>query len=846
MNSDSSNGAAPIDFTARASLSFPVVGLGGAAGSLRALQHIFSATPSGGGMAYVVIQQLPADPSSLLSEVISRCTAMKVHEIEDGMTVESDHVYAIRSDRTVRLAQGRLRLAGRVEQRGHLDSFFRSLALEQKERGIAVVLSGIGTHGTSGAQAVKAAGGICVVQDPEEAEFPGMPRGLIQAGYADEVLPAAEVPASLQRFARHLRPEMESKLRAAEVPEKHRREVLDIIALVRSRTGHDFGAYKPATVLRRIQRRMGILGVEDLETYLACVRGHGGEAALLANDLTINVTGFFRDPDAWEVFRMAVIRPMLDKRSAMQPIRAWVPACASGEEAYSLAILIAEEAERAGKKFEVKIFATDTAERALALARAGVYPAGIEADFTPECLDRYFESDCHTYRVAKELRQQVVFAPHDVLRDPPFSRVDIIGCRNLLIYLSPDAQRRALHLMHFALSEGGYLLPGNAETLGEAEGLFEAVSKRWRIYRRTGPTQHRFGDLATLRLPELRPLAGTGAMIPQARPSSAVSIQTALLDEFGPPTAVVDANERLLYFHGNAEPFLMHPSGEATQSLLELIRLPLRAAVRGVLRQSISERRPAMIDQTLPGDTPWAVRITAAPLRAGRSPSYFRVSFEVPSGPPVALARPLPAADARADDALEEEVRALKRELQTSVEAFEATNQELRASHEEVSSINEELQNTNEELETGREELESLNEELAAVNTQLQAKLFELESLGSDLDNLLISTDIAMVFLDTRLNVRRFTPAIRDLLTLIPADIGRPIAHLAPKFTEEGNLIEDAEQVLRHVTPRDTEVRSDSGRRYLRRTLPHRAEGQSLAGVVVTFIDITSRKAAEH
>jgi two-component system CheB/CheR fusion protein len=428
-----------------------------------------------------------------------------------------------------------------------------------------------------------------------------------------------------------------------------------------------------------------------------------------------------------------------------------------------------------------------------------------------------------------------------MLRDPPFSRVDIVTCRNLLIYLSPEAQRRALTLMHFALSDGGYLLLGNAETLGQVEDLFEVVSKRWRMYRRTGPTHHRPGDLATLRSPLLRALPGSAAMIPSARTSSAVSIRTALLDEFGPPTTVVDGDERLLYFHGNAEPFLTHPSGEPAQSLLELVRLPLRAAVRGVLRQAIAEKRPAMIEQALPGETPWAVRITAAPLRASRSPSHFRVTFEVPTTPPLALARPPAAAHAATDDALEEEVRALKRELQTGMEAFEATNQELKASHEEVTSINEELQSANEELQTGKEELESLNEELAAVNTQLQAKLFELESLSSDLDNLLSSTDIAVVFLDTQLNVRRFTPAIRDLLTLIPADIGRPVAHLAPKFTGDGNFIEDAEQVLRHITPREAEVRSDSGRRYLRRTLPYRAEGLRVAGVVITFIDITSR-----
>jgi two-component system CheB/CheR fusion protein len=442
------------------------------------------------------------------------------------------------------------------------------------------------------------------------------------------------------------------------------------------------------------------------------------------------------------------------------------------------------------------------------------------------------------------LRQQVVFAPQDVLRDPPFSRVDIVTCRNLLIYLAPDAQRRALSLMHFALCDGGYLFLGNAETLGHAEHLFELVSKRWRIYRRTGPAQHQFGDLSTLRAPELRALPGLASSISIARPSSAVAIQTALLDEFGPPTAVVDANERVVYFHGNAEPFLLHPSGEATQSLLDLVRAPLRPAVRSALRQAIAEKRSVMHEQPLASDSGGVIRITAAPLRPSRAPSHFRVTFEQ-----AAAATLTPRAAEQfslkgADDALEEEVRSLRRELQSNVEAFEATNEELKASHEEVTSINEELQSTNEELETGKEELQSLNEELTTVNAQLQAKLLELEALTNDLDNLLSSTDIAVLFLDPQLNVRRYTPAIKDLLTLIPADIGRPVVQLAQKFTG-GDLLADAAEVLAHLTPMESEICSHSGRWYLRRTLPYRGENQRVDGVVITFVDITVRRRAQ-
>ncbi len=841
--------AAPADLVARAKLAFPVVGIGASAGGIEALRKFFAATSATSGMAFVVIQHLSPDHESLMADILARYAPMPVHQIEDGMRIEPNHVYVIRPGRTVTLKDGHLRLGEPVEKRGHrrpVDDFFRSLAQEQHEKAIAVVLSGMGTNGTAGAQAIKAVGGLCIAQDPERCEFPGMPRSLIHAGYADQVLNAEEIPDLLLRYVQHPYLELDPKgqARVARELERHREQLTEIITLVRTRTRHDFSSYNPPTVLRRIQRRMGLIGAAELDDYLAHLKAHAGESEALANDLMINVTGFFRDPDAWEALRVAVVRPMVEARAADDPIRAWVTACASGEEAYSLAILIAEEVARARKTFDVKIFATDTADKSLALARAGVYPGGIEADMTPERLDRFFEQDEHTYRIKQELREQVVFAPQDLLRDPPFSRVDLVTCRNLLIYLEPEAQHRALTLLHFALRDGGYLLLGNSETLGQADELFEVASKRWRIYRRIGVTQHRFAGLSTLRPPEVRAVPGVAAPVAIARTSSTVAIQAALLEQFGPPTAVVDANERIVYFHGNAEPYLMHPSGETTQSLLELVRPPLRAAVRSALRQAAAEKRAVTIEQSA-GEGGNVIRVTAQPLRPVRAPEHFRVSFEHPAGaapPPIPVSHHLRPG---ADDVLEEEARILRRELQTSIEAFEATNEELKASNEEVTSINEELQSTNEELETGKEELQSLNEELTTVNGQLQAKILELEAVSNDLENLLTSTDIAVVFLDPQLHVRRYTPAISDLLTLIPTDIGRPLAHLAQKFSD-GDLIADAGQVLARLVPLESEVLSLTGRWYLRRTLPYRTEDNRIDGVVITFIDISARKHAEQ
>ena len=850
--------SAPIDFSARARLPFPVVGIGASAGGIDALRTFFGSTPADTGMAYIVIQHLSPEHESLMADILGRCTPMPVRQIDQGMIVEPDHVYVIRPGFTVTLEEGVLHLGEPVEKRGHrrpVDDFFRSLAREQKESAIAVILSGTGTNGSAGAQAIKAGGGLCVAQDPEEAEFPGMPQSLIHAGYADQVLRVEEIPAVLRQYAQHPFLDLNAKgrARAAEELERHRQQLADIIAIIRAATGHDFTPYKPPTVLRRIDRRMGLLGLARLADYAKQLRENTVEVAALANDLMINVTGFFRDSEAWEAFREAVVRPLVENRSTDDTVRAWVTACASGEEAYTLAMLISEEAERVGKSLEVKIFATDTADKSLALARAGVFPGGIEGDVSPERLERFFERDEHTYRVKKSLRDQVVFAPQDVLRDPPFSRVDIVTCRNLLIYLEPEAQRRALTLMHFALREGGHLFLGNAETLGHAATLFEVVSKRWRIYRRVAAGQHRISQLPTLaaRTAEVRPAA---RMTPTsiARPSPTATIQAALLEEFGPPSAVVDVNERIVYFHGDAAPYLQLPPGEVTQNFLDMVRTSLRPAVRNALRAAIADKQPVTVEAQS-GSEVGKVSITAAPLRHSRPPEYFRVSFVPVGAAGAASSVDESAPGSRAtiverrisDSALEEEVRMLRRELQASVESFEASNEELKASNEEVTSINEELQSTNEELETGKEELQALNEELATVNTQLHSKLIELEALTNDLDNLLSSTDIAVVFLDTELRVRRFTPAVSDLLELIPTDIGRPLAHLAQKF-DGGDLIADAADVLAKLTRHEAETLSRSGRWYLRRTLPYRTEDNRIAGVVITFVEITARKHAEQ
>jgi two-component system CheB/CheR fusion protein len=835
----------------KSQLPFHIVGIGASAGGLQALEEFFENVAVDSGMAYVVVQHLSPDHTSLLGEILTRRSRIPVKEIVDGMQVVPDHAYVIAPGQTLTLELGTLRLGDPVEKRGHrrpVDDFFRSLAAEQNEKAVAVILSGTGTNGTAGAQAIKAAGGICIAQQPESASFPGMPRSLIHAGYADQVLEARDIPAMLVRYARYPFIGDAAAVTVDDTLQLDRAHLREILAILRTRTRHDFQGYRKATMLRRIQRRMGLLDTTNLGDYASILRSSTNEVGALANDLMINVTGFFRDPEAWEALRVSVIRPMIAAKQEGQSVRCWVSACASGEEAYTLAILIAEELT-GREHIDVKIFATDTADRSLALARAGVYPGGIEADLTPARLDRFFDKDEHAFRVKKEVRDMVVFAPQDLLRDPPFSRIDICTCRNLLIYLEPETQRRVLSLLHFALRDGGYMFLGNTESYNGSEHLFEVISKKWRIYRRTGSAQLRFSggtEASGLRLrDETARYADPVQNLDAPRPSATLLIQRALLEHYGPPTVVVDRSDRIVYFHGATGEFLDPPAGEPTRDLLQLLRVALRVPVRTALRTAARDNASVSVQCALGETGNRIVEITAAPLISTKVPDYYRVSFSTPATDAPSMRSEIVVHEAAPLDlASREERHLLRLELQSATEAYEATNEELKAAHEEATSMNEELQSANEELETSKEELQSINEELVTVNHQLQAKIVQLEATTNDIANLLSSTDIAVVFLDEKFRVRRFTPSVIDLLELIDTDIGRPITDLAQKFTD-GNLLADARAVLQNLIPIEREVESHSGRWYLRRTLPYRTAENHIEGVVITFVDIGARKRSE-
>ncbi len=836
-------------------LPFTVVGIGASAGGVEAFVEFFDALPDDTGMAFVLVQHLPPQRESLMADILSKHTRMPVQQVADGMAVRPNQVYVIRPGHTLTIRDGHLHLGEPLEARGHqrpVDDFFRSLAEEQRERAVCVILSGMGSNGTAGAQMVKAVGGVCVAQDPDQAKFPSMPRTLIDAGMADYVLRAREMPELLTRFAGS--PYTRDAGRPADALARgDQKHLSDLLAILRTRTRHDFSGYKRPTLIRRVQRRMGLNQVGHLGEYVRLLRQTPAEASGLVDDLLIHVTGFFRDPDAWVALQEQTIAPLVAAKADGAVVRFWVTACSSGEEAYTLGMLLLEAAEAAGKRFDVKIFATDMAERALAHARAGIYPGGIESEITPERLHRFFEPDDSSYRVRRALREVVVFAPQNVLNDPPFSRMDVCSCRNLLIYLEPDVQRRVLSLLHFALVDGGTLFLGTSETVGGADELFETVDKRARIFRRVGPTRHGQLDFPTPTGSALSSLVNASG-VPRttdadraeprvARASVAQLTQRALVERYTPPSVVVDRQFRIVYFHGQTEPFLDQPRGEPTRDLLALARESVRGPIRLALHAAIERQEPQAardgVVQTEAG--PKRVTVRAAPLDVGPGTRYYLVSFEETPEVPAAPARP---GSKGGDRRLREELARTREDLQSTIGVLQATNEEMKAANEEVTSVNEELQSTNEELETSKEELQSLNEELTTVNAQLQNKMEEAQATSNDLTSLLSSTDIAVIFLDPQFRVRRFTPAVKDLVDLIATDVGRPLRDMALKFRDP-DLSADGAVVLAKLAPVEREVASDAGRAYTRRVTAYRTPDDRIDGVVVTFVDVTDQRRAD-
>jgi chemotaxis methyl-accepting protein methylase/signal transduction histidine kinase len=822
--------------------AFPIVGIGASAGGLDAFKKFFSAMPAESGMAFVLIQHLDPTRESLTAELVGASTRMRVMQVEDGMRVEANRVYVIPPNTYLSIHDSTLRLSAPTAPRSlrmAVDFFLLSLAEDQQENAIGVVLSGTGTDGTLGLKDIKARGGMTMVQDPQTVQHDGMPRSAIASGSADYVLPAEQMADALLAYVQHA---AVAATNMAVLPDKAPDWLAAAVAVLHASTKFDFRVYKKGTLRRRIQRRMSLRHLRELPVYVEILRNDPTEVTALFKDLLINVTSFFREPAAWQVLQEQVIRRLVATKEANVPLRVWIPACATGEEAYSIAMVLIEELEAAGKACRLQIFASDVDAEALEAARAGTYPEGIAAHVSPQRLSRFFIKSEHSYQVNKDLRDTVVFAQQSLVSDPPFSRLDVISCRNLFIYLEQAVQEQLIPLLHFALLEGGYLFLGSAESIGPQEDLFEAVSKKWRIYRRIGPTRHDRLHFPVTVAPVSAAVHGRTPKPPNPARLAALA-QTLLLQRYAPACVIVNRAGEILYFHGRTDDYLMQPAGVPTQDLLVQARNGLRTKLRSALQDAIRGTQRVVIPgiQMRRGSAFPRVTITVEPLTAATAEGEGLWLVSLEDEPEITTAAP-PADRSTAVDATL--VQQLEYDLKITKEDLQQTIEDLRASNEELMSVNEEFQSSNEELETSKEELQSLNEELTTANVQLEDKIGELEATNNDLDNLLTSTNIATVFLDTQLRIRRFTPAATRLFSLIPSDIGRPIVDIAQKFVDP-DLLLDAAAVLQQPIAPKTEVQAHDGGWYVRQVLPYRTRDNRTEGVVMTFSDVAAEALQE-
>ncbi len=867
---------------------FPIVGIGASAGGLAAFEAFFSGMPADidPGMAFVLVQHLAPDHKSILTDLIRRYTRMQVFEVEDGMAVQPNCAYIIPPNRDMAFLNGALQLMEPSAPRGQrlpIDFFFRSLALDQRERAICIVLSGTGSDGTLGVRAIKGEGGMVMAQNPASTEYDGMPRSAIGTGLVDYEMPPAEMPAQLIAYVAHAfgRPP-----RTAAVPEPRTENALKkIFILLRSQTGHDFSQYKPSTINRRIERRMAVHQVESMDGYVRYLQQTPAEVEALFRDLLIGVTSFFRDPEAFKALEEQVIPKLFVGRPGGDVIRVWSPGCSTGEEAYSIAILLAERQEAIKQGFRIQLFATDIDGQAIATARAGLYPASIAADISPERLARFFAAEPEraekvpsAYRIHKSIRDLLVFSEQNVIKDPPFPKLDLISCRNLLIYMGGTLQKRLIPLFHYALNPGGILFLGTSETVGEFGDLFATLDRKLKLYQRKGDASNAPRGVLGRILP---PLMAIEATLPrgreqtpgQGKPPLRDLAEQALLQQIAPAAVLVNGQGDILYLHGRTGLYLEPAPGEAgVNNILKMAREGLRRDLTTALHRADGTKEivrcPGLSVKTNGAFT--TVNLTIRPVssrpaaKSNSNPPMYLVILEeaAPLDHPQARQADM-ASTAGADGiatstelgagteadvhiaALKQELRSKEEYLQTANEELETSNEELKSSNEEMQSVNEELQSTNEELETSKEELQSVNEELATVNAELSTKVADLSRANNDMNNLLAGTGIGTVFVDHRLHILRFTPTATRIINLIPADVGRPVGHIVSNLVGYDRLVADAQAVLDTRIPKEVDVQTTAGAWFTMRIMPYRTMDNVIEGVVITFVDITEIKRTE-
>jgi two-component system CheB/CheR fusion protein len=832
-----------------------VVGLGASAGGITALQQFFALVPPASGIAYVVVLHLSPDHESRLAELLQHATVLPVLRVSETTDLLPDRVYVISPNTSLRIEDGRLLVSDVLrleERRAPVDIFFRTLADTYGPHAVAIVLSGTGPNGSHGIKRVKERGGLVIAQDPAEAEHDDMPRNSVATGAVDYVLRVAEIPARVGLYNTQHGADAPS---SPPLPPDVAADTLrDILALVRVRTGQDFSNYKPATVMRRIERRQTLHDLPDLPAYARFLRQHPGEAVALLKELLISVTQFFRDPAAFAALEKHVVTRLIAGKNGRASARVWVAGCASGEEAYSVAMLFMERAMELPQEPAIQIFATDLDEAAVACAREGFYTDADVADVPIDRLRRFFTREPGGYRVKRELREAVLFAHHNVLKDPPFSHLDLVCCRNLLIYLNRTAQQAILETFHFALNPGGYLMLGTSETADGSGDLFDAVDKDAHLFEARPMPARTLPPFAAVHAPPAVPFSAPASRQVSPAPLerfAASDLHLQLLELYGPPSIVIDEEHHVVHVSPGAGQYLQVAGGELSRDLLKMVRPELRVDLRLGLYQAITSRSAVVIPglSLLDGSQARTLKVAIRP-RLGdgdQARGFVLVQFEETEAPAGTASGPAPAAFLVPDVAarIEEELSRVKSQLRSAIEQHETEVEEAKASNEELQAVNEELRSAAEELETSKEELQSVNEELTTVNQELKIKIEELGLTNNDFQNLINSTQIGTIFLDRSLRVKLSTPRARDVFNLLPLDVGRPLSDITSSVLYDG-LTEDAELVLEQLQTVEREVQSRDGRWFLARVLPYRTTDQRIEGVVMTFQDITDRRAAER
>lgn len=859
-------------------LHFPIVGIGASAGGLAAFDAFFSAFSSnsplnqeGLGMAFVIVQHLDPNHKSILAELISRYTTMRVSEATDGEKLRPNCVYIIPPNHDMACLLGTLHLLPPANPHGHrlpIDFFLRSLAQDQRERAICIILSGSGSDGALGLRAIKGEGGMAMVQEPSTGDFDGMPRSAISTGLADYILPPQQMPAQLAAFAAqaYRLPNLATST-PAKTPVLTSEILAKVCVLVRSATGHDFSGYKPTTITRRIERRLAVHNIENSLDYLHYLQQTPAEVEALFRDFLIGVTQFFREPETFQALEEEVLAQIFASKAPGSPIRVWVPGCSTGEEAYSIAILLQERLELLQKSYQLQVFATDIDRNAIATARSGLYPANVAQDIGSTRLARYFvaEPAGGAYRVTKVIRDMLIFSEHDLTRDPPFSRLDLISCRNLFIYLGLDLQKKLIPLFHYALNPAGYLASGTSESVGEFSNLFSVLDKKFKLYQRIADKNVVRQAVRSHYRPPTLPGESSLRLAAKPTPESALSlrelVERMLIQQYAPACALVTQSGEICYLHGRTGLYLEPVEGEASLNILKMAREGLRRELSLALH-SAATRQEAIRSSNLSvrsnghyTNIDLEVRpvdlISSGILGKGLLLVLFEAKREAALSPPpipvlasLATSPPELGQDATHAQihALQQELRAKDEYLKSILEQIATSGEELRSSNEEMQSINEELQSANEELETSKEEIQSVNEELSTVNTELNQRVTDLSRANNDMNNLMAGTGIGTIFVDHQLRIQRFTPAATQTINLIPSDIGRPVGHIASNLLGYDSLVADIGSVLSDLQPKKIEVETQSHLWYLLRIRPYRTLENVIEGVVITFFEITEMK----